>query len=64
MDARYVRRAELVGALAELALPGDLVLVLGAGDITHAAPELLAFLDRAATAGSGKTGKNGKRGST
>ena len=41
----YVPRAELVARLVELARAGDLVLVLGAGDITHAAGELLARLE-------------------
>ena len=46
-DARCVRRANLARELSELARPGDLVLVLGAGDITRAAPELLTRLGRA-----------------
>jgi UDP-N-acetylmuramate--alanine ligase len=41
---RHVARASLVSALAEQARPGDLVLFLGAGDITNAAAELLARL--------------------
>jgi UDP-N-acetylmuramate--alanine ligase len=43
-DVRHVHRPDLVAALANLAAAGDLVLVLGAGDITHAASELLARL--------------------
>jgi UDP-N-acetylmuramate--alanine ligase len=42
--ACYVRRAALGAALAELVRPGDMVLVLGAGDITNVAGELLALL--------------------
>ncbi len=42
--ARYVPRSDLAATLAELAAPGDLVLVLGAGDITQVAPDLLARL--------------------
>jgi len=48
--AHYAPRAELVSRLHELVRQGDLVLVLGAGDITHAAGELLARL------GAGKAG--------
>ena len=43
-DAHHVRRADLTAALAERCQAGDLVLVLGAGDVTHAATELLARL--------------------
>ena len=45
--ATYVPRAELSAALAAAARPGDLVLVLGAGDITHVATELLHMLEPA-----------------
>jgi UDP-N-acetylmuramate--alanine ligase len=41
---RHVARAELSAALAEAARPGDLVLCLGAGDITGVPGELLATL--------------------
>jgi UDP-N-acetylmuramate--alanine ligase len=41
---RHVTRASLVPTLAEQVRAGDLVLFLGAGDITNAAPELLAQL--------------------
>jgi len=41
-DVRYVARGELVAQAAALAKEGDLVLTLGAGDITKAGPELLA----------------------
>jgi UDP-N-acetylmuramate--alanine ligase len=37
--------ADLPGQLAALARPGDLVLTLGAGDITAVAGPLLAALD-------------------
>jgi len=43
-QVQHVPRAELVARLGAVARPGDLVLVLGAGDITHAATELLARL--------------------
>jgi UDP-N-acetylmuramate--alanine ligase len=41
---RHVRRPALVAALAESARPGDLILCLGAGDVTVAATDLLAAL--------------------
>ena len=41
-EVRYAPRAELTAALASIVRSGDLVLVLGAGDITHAATDLLA----------------------
>jgi len=43
-QAQHVPRGELVAHLAGLARPGDLVLLLGAGDITLAAAELLRRL--------------------
>jgi UDP-N-acetylmuramate--alanine ligase len=46
IDVRHVRRPELAAALADSARPGDLVLLLGAGDITHAAGDVLAALQR------------------
>jgi UDP-N-acetylmuramate--alanine ligase len=45
-SVRHVARAALARALAEAARPGDLVLCLGAGDITAVPPELLATLSR------------------
>jgi UDP-N-acetylmuramate--alanine ligase len=44
-DVRHVRRAALAGELRGLVRTGDLVLVLGAGDITNVAGELLALLE-------------------
>ena len=41
-EVSYAPRAELTAALASIVRSGDLVLVLGAGDITHAATDLLA----------------------
>lgn len=41
-------RAELTGALASLAGAGDLVVLMGAGDITRCGPELLTALGAAA----------------
>jgi UDP-N-acetylmuramate--alanine ligase len=49
-DVTFVeKRADLAEALAGRVRPGDLVLTLGAGDITHTGPELVARLG-----GSGK----------
>jgi len=48
IDVHHVRRPELAAALADGARPGDLVLLLGAGDITHAAGEVLAALQQRA----------------
>jgi UDP-N-acetylmuramate--alanine ligase len=43
---RYVpQRSELADAVAALARPGDLVLTLGAGDVTAVGPQVLAELD-------------------
>jgi UDP-N-acetylmuramate--alanine ligase len=44
-DVRHVRRADMAGALHAVARSGDLVLVLGAGDITNVAGELLALIE-------------------
>ena len=43
--ARHVPRDRLPAALAEAAVPGDLVLCLGAGDITGVPTELLTLLE-------------------
>ena len=43
-DASFAPRAHLAQALAERVRPGDLVVTLGAGDITHVPDELLALL--------------------
>lgn len=46
-DVTYVPdRAELVAALLERARPGDVVITLGAGNITEIGPRLLEALDR------------------
>jgi len=37
-------RSELVGRVRGLARPGDLVLTMGAGDVTAVGPELVALL--------------------
>ena len=42
------RWAEVPAVLASLARPGDLVLTMGAGDVTVLGPEVLRELDRAA----------------
>jgi UDP-N-acetylmuramate--alanine ligase len=44
-EVHHVRRGDLAGALNAAARAGDLVLVLGAGDITNVAGELLALLE-------------------
>ncbi|MDO5500150.1 MAG: UDP-N-acetylmuramate--L-alanine ligase [Propionibacteriaceae bacterium] len=44
-DAQLVSdRAAVAGRLAELARPGDVVLTLGAGDVTQIAPQVVAAL--------------------
>jgi len=43
--ARHVARDRLPAALAETATPGDLVLCLGAGDITGVPGELIPLLE-------------------
>jgi UDP-N-acetylmuramate--alanine ligase len=43
---RHVSRKDLVDALAASVRPGDLLLCLGAGDITHVATEVLEKLSR------------------
>ncbi len=40
------RDADLAGRVAELTRPGDLVLTLGAGDVTRLGPEILSRLER------------------
>jgi UDP-N-acetylmuramate--alanine ligase len=42
--AKYLPRPQLASGLAALVRPGDLVLTLGAGDITQVGPDLLARL--------------------
>jgi len=49
-DVRQVRRGDLAGELHALVRSGDLVLVLGAGDITNVTGELLALLEAKGTA--------------
>jgi UDP-N-acetylmuramate--alanine ligase len=44
-DVTLVRRPELARAARERVRPGDLVLTLGAGDVTQVGPELLALLE-------------------
>ena len=43
-DAAFVERSDLARKLREKARQGDLILTLGAGDITHASEELLELL--------------------
>ncbi|MBK9516415.1 MAG: UDP-N-acetylmuramate--L-alanine ligase [Anaeromyxobacter sp.] len=43
-DATFVPRAGLAAAARARLQPGDLVLTLGAGDVTHVGPELLGLL--------------------
>jgi UDP-N-acetylmuramate--alanine ligase len=57
LDCRYEPdRAALAATVAALAQPGDLVLTLGAGDITTLADELTPFLTGAEGRGSGGGG--------
>jgi len=44
-DVHHVPRAELAKAARERVRPGDLVLTLGAGDVTQVGPELLKLLE-------------------
>src|SRR5512145_1703919 len=44
-DASYVPRGELAARARALVKPGDIVLTLGAGDVTNVGPELLALLE-------------------
>ncbi|MFO0585214.1 MAG: UDP-N-acetylmuramate--L-alanine ligase [Anaeromyxobacter sp.] len=44
-DVHHVPRAELARAARERVRPGDLVLTLGAGDVTAVGPELLKLLE-------------------
>jgi UDP-N-acetylmuramate--alanine ligase len=43
--ASYVPRAELAARARATVKPGDIVITLGAGDVTQVGPELLALLD-------------------
>ena len=43
-DVSFFERAELPRKLRERAQPGDLIITLGAGDITHVGEELLELL--------------------
>jgi UDP-N-acetylmuramate--alanine ligase len=45
-DVTLVPRAELCRAARARVQPGDIVLTLGAGDVTQVGPELLALLER------------------
>ncbi|MGC4000609.1 MAG: UDP-N-acetylmuramate--L-alanine ligase [Anaeromyxobacter sp.] len=45
-DVSLVPRAELARVARERVRPGDIVLTLGAGDVTQVGPELLALLER------------------
>ena len=45
-DVTLAPRAELARMARERVRPGDLVLTLGAGDITQVGPELLELLGR------------------
>jgi UDP-N-acetylmuramate--alanine ligase len=56
----HVPRSELVARLSALVRPGDLVLVLGAGDITHAATELLSSLEGPRSSGAPQREPGGK----
>jgi UDP-N-acetylmuramate--alanine ligase len=45
-DASWVERSKLAAVAADRVKAGDLVITLGAGDITHVGPELLALLEK------------------
>jgi UDP-N-acetylmuramate--alanine ligase len=45
-DVAFVPRARLAEAALERLRPGDIVLTLGAGDVTQAGPEILGLLSR------------------
>jgi UDP-N-acetylmuramate--alanine ligase len=51
------------GRLADRARPGDVVLTLGAGDVTMIGPETVALLAERALAGDGTTDGSSKQGS-
>jgi UDP-N-acetylmuramate--alanine ligase len=55
-EVRQVRRPALGRALYDLARPGDMVLVLGAGDVTQVAGELLGLLAARSQARAGGGG--------
>jgi UDP-N-acetylmuramate--alanine ligase len=50
-DARYAPRATAAATVADLAQAGDLVLTLGAGDVTQLGPAILALLADSAEGG-------------
>jgi len=61
--ARYVESlADAPRVVASVAAPGDLVLTMGAGDITRLGPLVLAELAVAGTAPSGTTPSGTARG--
>ena len=49
-------RADVPGQLADLVRPGDVVVTMGAGDVTVLGPELLAELHRRETTAAGSVG--------
>jgi UDP-N-acetylmuramate--alanine ligase len=55
--ATFVARRTMVApAIAALAKPGDLVITMGAGDVTEIGPHVLDELDAGAAAGDAVTG--------
>ncbi len=58
------KRAELVKAIEAKLQPGDIVLTLGAGDITNTGPDLLAALQQDQLAPSPPRGRGSGRGLT
>ena len=46
-------RTELAACVARVARSGDVVLTMGAGDVTRTGPELLALLEHGAVAQGG-----------
>jgi hypothetical protein len=63
LDCVYVAdRGELAKQVAALVRPGDLVLTLGAGDITNLADELAPLLPAVDREGEGDQGRRGDQG--
>jgi UDP-N-acetylmuramate--alanine ligase len=55
-------RPRLPGAIADLAKPGDIVLTMGAGDVTQLGPQIVAALGARADGAAGNHGAAGEEG--
>jgi UDP-N-acetylmuramate--alanine ligase len=55
-------RPSLPGAIADLAKPGDIVLTMGAGDVTQLGPQIVAALGARADGAAGNHGAAGEEG--